>query len=186
MRPGGSNSKGGTFERKIGGMLSRWLTHGERTDLFSRNVLSGGQFTVSQGKRGTPGDLIAAHPLAFRFLSLFTLELKHRANIGLAQYIMDTAHKSFLSQVIRHTETQARAHGKHYMVIAAQNHVTPIVLTSAAVGSCLEPFMRSHALHAHTVTMVHLSGLLSRNPDDFLTEVEGLRTPRLRVKLIKA
>jgi len=185
MRPGGSNPKGSAFERKTGGLLSAWLTKGERRDLFSRNVLSGGQFTASLGERGSPGDLMAAHPRAFRFLSAFVVECKHRRNLELAQFLLDTGGKSFLSRTVRKADAEGRQAGRHFLVVAAQNYITPVVLTSTAVGGILVPYMRTHTLHSHTVVMAHLSGLLALDPDEFLDWVEALPPPRPRPKVRK-
>ena len=50
MRPGGGKPKGNEFERWVGRQLSIWITDGARTNIFARNVLSGGGFTVTLEK----------------------------------------------------------------------------------------------------------------------------------------
>ena len=50
MRAGSSKAKGSQWEREVGKTFSLWLTNNERPDLFSRNVLSGGAFTIAHNK----------------------------------------------------------------------------------------------------------------------------------------
>ena len=141
MRSGGSKEKGSAWEREVGKRLSLWLTYDERPDIFSRNVLSGGAFTIAtdKGKLSSrmPGDLMAAHPLAFAFLSHYLVECKHLKNIGMESLIFDTSAKSAMMTIIKLCESQA-AHSKlAYLVIAKQNMREPLILCSGNTGDHL-------------------------------------------------
>jgi hypothetical protein len=121
-----SKNKGSAFEREAGKQLSLWLTAGERPDTFSRNVLSGGSFTNAElrGEKSSrmPGDLMAAHPLAFAFLSQFSVECKHYEDIGLDAYLWDTRARTMLGEFIYHTKRQAVPVDLEYMLIAKQDY----------------------------------------------------------------
>lgn len=72
--------KGGQYERTICGILSRWLTAGERDDCFWRTANSGGRATSrkKRGKKtaGHDGDICATDDAAVPFLKLFAVEIK--------------------------------------------------------------------------------------------------------------
>lgn len=138
MRAGGGHAKGAAWEREVGVILSLWITRGEHRDIFSRNVLSGGAFTVAQkaGKSTSrsAGDLMAASPLAFRFLERFMVECKHLNHIGLENYLWNSAATSPLGLIISYAHGQAEQAGGHYMLIAKQNRKPPLVFLRADVG----------------------------------------------------
>lgn len=151
MRPGGGHEKGAEFERRTGKELSFWLTDGARGDIFSRNVLSGGSFTLAKAAgRDTArmaGDLMAASPLAFQFLSRFMIECKHLASLGLEQYIYDWQGKSPLAQIVSFAAGQAEQAGVDFMVIAKQNRRDALVITDARVGNRILAADASSARH---------------------------------------
>lgn len=138
MRAGGGKDKGSSWEREVGKLLSLWLTRGARPDIFSRNVLSGGSFTNASRKgelsSRMPGDLMAAHPLAFAFMSRYAIECKHLASLGLEQFLFDDKGTSELSKIISFADGQARACALDYMIVAKQNRREPFVITSGPVG----------------------------------------------------
>lgn len=138
MRAGGGKDKGSSWEREVGKLLSLWLTHGARPDIFSRNVLSGGAFTNASSKgelsSRMPGDLMAAHPLAFTFMSKYAIECKHLASLGLEQFLFDDKNSSELSKIISFADGQARAVQLDYMIVAKQNRREPFVITAGSVG----------------------------------------------------
>jgi hypothetical protein len=171
-----SKNKGASFERLTGSMLSEWITHGERRDLFSRNVLSGGRFT-NQAKagdyKGIPGDLMAASPLAFDFLSKFLVECKHYKDLNLHSYLMDERAKSFLGSVIKQTADQAYSAGLLWMVIAKQNALPTLLFLprqAVAIQSAGCPY---HALHNGNVYMYKLERfLIETNPQEYLKSLK--------------
>lgn len=132
MLPGRGKLKGNRWEIEVGQALSMWLTEGQRRNIFARNVLSGGGFTVTHGKgRETPnipGDLMAASPLAFEFLSMFSIECKNNEELDIAAFLSDHNGKSFLMKTVTHTEAQAKAHGITWMVVGKRNRQEPFVL----------------------------------------------------------
>ena len=177
MRQGGSNPKGGKWERDVGQAISAWLTHGQRRDLFSRNVLSGGRFTRAESKgglAGIPGDLMAAHPLAFTFLSSYMVECKHHQDINLFQFMVDTKKTSPLARIIYTAQTQASRNDLDFFLVAKQNHMPPLLLTSAVTGEAL---MRSaltrngctHILHDRNYFMAPFTYVMDHcDADAFL------------------
>jgi hypothetical protein len=167
MRKGGAKAKGSLFEREVGRKLSLWLTNGEKPNIFARNVLSGGSFTIT-AKKGMetpniPGDLMAASPLAFEFLSMFSVECKHRAEVALDVYLRDIKGTSFLSKTITHTKSQAEQHNLSWMVIAKQNHCETMVFMDSDVGmQCVaRPSIRYHMLCNETIFLASLDHLIS-------------------------
>lgn len=74
------SGKGSAFEREISKSLSKWLTNGERDDIFWRSSQSGGRATtrakVGKTTSGSYGDITALHLIGEPFISLFCVELK--------------------------------------------------------------------------------------------------------------
>lgn len=183
MRPGGGKDKGSAWERECGKALSLWLTAGARPDIFSRNVLSGGAFTAaaSRGNQSSrmPGDLMAAHPLAFKFLQRFSVECKHLASLGLENFLFDYKSSSMLSQIIMYADGQAQQIGLDYMIIAKQNRRDPFVIVSGDSGAGIlsaarasgrlripPPYHRLHRGRIFIMTLAHLVGQI--DPDRLL------------------
>ena len=184
MRKGGGKDKGSAWERESGKALSLWLTRGEKPDIFARNVLSGGAFTVAQGRGVSSsrmaGDLMAAHPLAFRFLSRYIVECKHLASLGLEQFLFDTSRTSPLSKIVMYARGQANQAGLDYLLIAKQNRRDALVIADGATGTRLIasaiPSHRAqlpphhHLLHARSIFVMSLDQMCSRiDPDLFLS-----------------
>ena len=186
MRVGGGKAKGSQWERDCGKAISLWLTHGERPDIMSRNVLSGGSFTNAEnaGKVSSrmPGDMMAAHPLAFRFLSRFSVECKFLKDIGLLQYLLDPRMQNPLAIIIALARRQAKAINCEFMVIAKQDRRDAIVFVDGAVGEhmmlCLQKRgTRSvmhpmyHFLHKGNIFCLRFIDMLKMvDPDLLLSE----------------
>lgn len=181
MRVGGSGQKGGAWERSVGGQLSLWVSNGARADLFRRSVLSGGQYTLSKGGEGTPGDLAINHPLAATFLSLFLVECKHYKDIELDKYLFDLTERSFLARVFKKAKEQGDAAGVVPLVVAKQNHYPAMVLMDYAIGmeACKATRIgsfRYHSLHNNTTVLTSLHHLIACvKPDRFLASVTELK-----------
>ena len=145
--------------------MSLWLTEGERSDLFSRNVLSGGRFT-NQAKKGMelaiPGDLAAAHPLAIEFISKFMVECKHHKNINLDVYLFDTQQKSSLAKIINKAIEQAELAKVVPLIVVKQNNRDAAVLMQRMVGEAAIAATRHrkafvyHLLHNKSMFMTSL------------------------------
>jgi hypothetical protein len=183
MRKGGGPEKGHEWERETGRLLSLWLTNSERPDIFSRNVLSGGAFTLAEkaGKKSSraPGDIIAAHPLAFRFLAAYSIECKHLRDIGLMRYLLDPRGLTPLGQIISLARRQARHIDVEYMVIAKQNHKDAMVFVSGLTGDRMLASLRRrgrreplhplhHWFHGRTVFAMRFRDMLSMIDPDLL------------------
>jgi hypothetical protein len=168
MKPGGSKNKGSAFERRICVTLSQWLTQGERTDLFSRNVLSGGLFTISASKAGIPGDLAAVHPIAYAFLEIFFVECKHSADIGLNEFMFKGRAKGLIGRTLVKVEEQAKQSGRRFLLIAKQNRWPELVITDENSGIALYSGTRTrfHICHANYIGSVYVSRL-----DDLIEHV---------------
>jgi len=166
MRVGGGHAKGSSFERYVGLRLSLWLTEGARTDLFSRNVLSGGRFT-QRSKTGMelaiPGDLAAAHPLAIDFIQMFMVECKHHRNINLDVYLFDLQQKSSLAKIIQKAREQAAMVKVVPLIVVKQNNRDAAVLMSRMIGK--------HALQATRHRKAFVYHLL-HNESMFMTSLE--------------
>jgi hypothetical protein len=184
MRPGGGKDKGSAFERKVGAVLSLWLTGGARADVFARNVLSGGKFTIAARKgqeTSIPGDLMAAHPQAFAFLALCSVECKHRRDLELSRLLFDGA-QAYLSRVLEVARQQAARVGCFALVIAKQNHVPAVVLTERRVGDALRAAyfpagrLRYHLLRNETVFLCSLQSLLATDAEALLVYLKQARS----------
>ena len=85
MKPGAGKSKGGSFEREICQKLSKWVSYGERDDIFWRSAMSGGRATVGMKKgikrTSQAGDITAIDPLGNKLTDKFVIECKFYKNI---------------------------------------------------------------------------------------------------------
>lgn len=130
-----ANQKGSAFERDVCRSLSRWMSRGDRADLFFRNPASGGAFTLSLGRGeafGFGGDVAAGHPLAHSFLEHFYVEAKHWKSLGLDTLLIGKG-GDFL-RITKTAERQARAVDRHFMVVAKQNFRPTLLLMPNEVG----------------------------------------------------
>lgn len=168
-------TKGPEFERKIGKMFSKWLSRGERDDLFRRNVLSGGQFTLSESGekiRGRSGDLVDNHPYVYYFGARFAVECKHYKNLEIPTFLLGG--ESFLKQVVKKTKQQAVKERKQWLVVACQNCRPPFVLFGeGAIHPDLFANLMYHKLFLNgmpddVVYMMHLENFIKMDPESFL------------------
>lgn len=111
-------------------MLSQWISRGKRSDLFARNVLSGGAFTQKRKKgieEGVAGDLMSAHPDSVEFARALNVECKHYKDLGIFPLFFDLKGKSFLGSVVQKCELETKQSGKTWMLVARQN-MKPIIV----------------------------------------------------------
>jgi hypothetical protein len=187
MKPGGGANKGSAFERLVCGKLSLWVSGGARYDLFSRNKLSGGSFTIAADKGyelGLPGDVAAAHPDAFLFLSKFAVEAKHHRAIHLDKFLWDLTGHNFLARVWVQTKKQAEQVHVHPMIVAKQNNSPVVALLPIEIGrlalSHAFPLnvMTWHSLHKDTVMLLPFAQLMQYvRPARFLNAVAKREKP---------
>lgn len=172
MRPGGGAAKGADFERVICGKLSLWVSAGARSDLFTRNDMSGGSFTVRTKKKEdtlTPGDIMAAHPMGNPFLARYQVECKAYASLGVESFFFQPLEKSFIGQVIAKAQKECRdAGGLDYLLIAKQNQRDIWLFCSGATGAALlhsagrwAVRLRYHMLHQEKVFACPLEDVTS-------------------------
>ena len=190
MKSGRSKEKGSSFEREVGRQLSRWVSKDARSDLFTRNVLSGGDFTrrskTTSSELGMPGDLMARHPLAFQFAQTFMVECKHYKELGLASFIFDRTGSSFLSKTLAYAQLQASQASQHYMVVAKQNYVPTLLFVGKRVGERIRYMTRHpsnltfHIIHDRYF-VTHLSCLLDLvEPEPFIRDCKDALQIRRR------
>ena len=175
MKQGGSHLKGGEHERAIGRKLSLWLSNGEHNDLFTRNVLSGGAYTASyqrHGKgKGIPGDLAAAHPLAYSFLQMFLVECKHWRDIQADAILWGG--KGELLRVISKTEQQAAESRRFAMLIARQNFRPDLLFLPHFVGQrCCNDSLIHHSLWSGRVYACTLDSFLKHDATEFTARAQ--------------
>lgn len=183
MRTGGGKNKGSEWEREVGKRLSRWISKGARSDLFTRNVLSGGDFTrrivKESGEIGTPGDLMARDKLAFDFIRAFFVECKHYKVLGFVPFLFDVSGKTFLSVALAHASMQAAQSGTHFMFVAKQNNLQPVVILNKKLAELLYPAANTplHIIHQRYVltTLAHIESL---DADSFIDAAQHM----LRIK----
>jgi hypothetical protein len=184
LRKGMGNTKGGAFERDVAIKLSLWLTKGANHSLFSRNRGSGGAYTraTARGGRideaGIPGDLASVYPQAYEFIRCFNVECKHYGDLWFTAFLMDLKGKSFLTQTIAHTRTQAEEGNKEWMVIAKENRIDTLLFMSQRIGSiaieCV-PFtgmVKYHSLFEESIFMMRFETFIRCVKSDmFLSRV---------------
>jgi hypothetical protein len=129
-----SKQKGGSFERQICKQLSRWISKGEREDLFSRSAMSGGRATVALKQEETlvnqAGDISSIHPLGHAFIDIFIIECKHYQRLQISSFVLGTG--GTLQKFWRDTVKDAKKYKKDPILIAKQNHLPVMFLVPTA------------------------------------------------------
>ncbi len=128
MKPGKGKNKGSSFEREVAIGLSKWVSLGEREDIFWRSATSGGRATTLRKKGESAvtqaGDLSAIHPLGAPFLDRFLVEMKFYRDLNYTGILTGTG---YLVEFWNSTVTEANHYKKHPMLIAKQNRKPPVV-----------------------------------------------------------
>lgn len=180
-----SAQKGSSWERRVGRDLSNWLTYGERANIFTRNVMSGGQWTAAD-KRGAetnlPGDIAAAHPLAFDFLKHFSVEVKHNQRLVLSEYLLSKTGRDFIAVAIQKVIVQSERAGLYWMFIGRQNRRPPFIimndLAGDAVDACNDDPTLTHRLFGNARhLMMNFEDFLKLDPQGFMNVISHKRTP---------
>lgn len=175
MRPGAGKNKGSQFERDIGAKLSLWLSGGQRKDLLRRTVGSGAQFTACFKKgimEGVPGDLTAAHPLAFEFCEKYVVECKFWRDLDFLNFLQRKGGKQSLYYAMKKVRKEAEDSGKKWMLIVKQNHRPELLLmgVTATFSAFTTPWCPYHLLFGGTVILNILDEFLEiMVPETFLT-----------------
>jgi len=179
--PINSHAKGSAFEREICLALSLWLSSGARTDLFVRNVLSGGRYTIALARNedhGTPGDLMAGHPMAYAFATKVLVECKCYNDLNWDSFLYSPA-KSFLGRTIKLCEDQGHAAHLTYMVVAKQNRRESIAIMPKELGDKLvlaswnKVALRMHTFHSGKFTAIPFADIVELvRPNVFLKALQ--------------
>jgi len=127
-------SKGSAYERLICTTLSKWISGGERDDLFWRSAMSGGRATVGRKvgieRSSQSGDICAidvdGHPLT----DVFSIECKSYACLVLDSLIFKK--KTGMYVFWNQCRTDADAAKKLPMLIAKQNRFQTLLGLSYA------------------------------------------------------
>jgi hypothetical protein len=140
MRPGGGSVKGGDFERRICKELSLWMSDGREKNVFWRTAGSGSRATGASKKgeqnRTQAGDVSAVHPAGAWLIDHFVLELKHVKNLQLFQSV--TTQNGELYKFWDKLGRQARAQDKEPLLIACQNRMKILFITSSHGAALLD------------------------------------------------
>jgi hypothetical protein len=120
--------KGGEFERAICKKLSRWVTDGEREDVFWRSAMSGGRATIRGTEVRQAGDICAVAEEGWEFCNKWFVECKHVKELNIIAFFL----KKESGELRRFWEVardKAALHSRVPMLIACQNRVPIIVLS---------------------------------------------------------
>lgn len=94
MRKGGGKPKGNSFENKMAKEMSRWITKGQRFDVFDRNPSSGAKATMHKKTGGhyanQTGDIVSLDDDGYALMKHFVLECKHYKEINIPGYLYST------------------------------------------------------------------------------------------------
>lgn len=171
MKIGGSKPKGNAAELDRGKELSLWLSHGERSDLFVRNVTSGAAFTVAAKKgkfSGIPGDLMASDDdvRSNRFLRNFSVEVKHWKNLYLELALWNPKEELY-KQLFKFID-QCKAFDRYYLFIAKQNYKKTLLFYPNELNRKLViPEMNRHML------WINIQPTIVCRFDDFVNAVQS-------------
>jgi hypothetical protein len=128
-----NRGKGAEFERTICKELSKWVSNGERDDIFWRSSMSGGRHTVRK-KAGLhalsqTGDICAVHPDGHWLLEKFSIECKYYAKLDIDSVIFGRAEKFKLLKFWEQCKRDCTSL-KEPLLICKQNYQNPIILTT--------------------------------------------------------
>lgn len=129
MKAGHGKAKGGAFERLICVKLSKWVSEGDKDDLFWRSAMSGGRATVGAKKgvqrNAQSGDISAIAPEGHRLTNHFSIECKTYLDLALEGLLFEK--KAGIVSFWKQTQRDALNSKKMPMLIAKQNR-SPILL----------------------------------------------------------
>ncbi|MGH9608035.1 MAG: putative PDDEXK endonuclease [Bryobacteraceae bacterium] len=137
-----SHVKGGSFERKIAGDLSDWLTFGASNRVLWRNPNSGAMAHRLSSEQshwvgGDIGVLDRDCAQAVEYVRLFHTELKHWRCLEWHRFIQ---HEGMLWQTWVKTKVLAEQEGRLPLVIARQNRQPDMLLMRAELSQALAMF----------------------------------------------
>jgi hypothetical protein len=117
------SNKGAKFEREVCVKLSRWVSQGQRIDLFWRTAMSGGRATVYGRNVRQCGDVCAVAPEGHDFSDRYFTEIKHRQHLDIHGLLSGTGN---LIKFWRKTCRQAAMYNRIPLMIAKQDRLPAI------------------------------------------------------------
>lgn len=152
MRKSGSKAKGSAFERIVCRDLSRWISDGQYEKLFNRNVLSGGRFSravkSNETELGLAGDIAAAHPLAYEFLTHCSVECKHYRQLGIEAYMFG-AKTCLIASALKQAARDCAGAGTYPLVIVKANNRPTLLFLSNNLGAAIVRDSRNRMIPFH-------------------------------------
>lgn len=163
--------KGSAFERKICKLLSRWVSHGKRDDVFWRTAMSGGRATFMRRKGVNirqAGDICAVAGEGHALTDHWMIECKHRKSLEVSSFLISGT--GSLARFWKKAVLDAKACDRQPMLIACQNHLPIIVVTH--IGK-LERYTASQLTsHARNCDISLLDDMLTdKFPEDILQRI---------------
>lgn len=136
--------KGSAFERDVCKALSRWVSGGEKEDLFWRSAMSGGRATVGR-KKGQEharhaGDISATSPEGHVLTDKWYVECKFYKDLAIQSALLKGIGK--LASFWREACEQATHYKRMPMLIAKENMSPCIVLMPTA--HLITPYGTAH------------------------------------------
>ena len=151
MRSGGGPKKGSRYEREICKALSRWISEGQRDDVFWRTAMSGGRATIGlrsgEVRRAQAGDVGAIDALGEQLLKHVVIDTKAYDELNVFSGIVNDAGR--LYRFWNELRDEARKFDKRPMLIARQNNMPAVCLltpVSCEQLFCLEVYHASAVL----------------------------------------
>jgi len=177
MKHGGGSQKGATNERKVCRLLSLWVTHGKREDVFWRSAMSGGRATVAKRKgkilASQAGDISAVDEAGHTLTNYFYIETKHVKAIQLDRFIVTQTGP--LVKYWKTVQLEARSYNKQPLLIVKQNLLPILFICPFGIASKLtegrlkrtEALARVYGQHACEIWLFErvLSAPFAYQPD---------------------
>lgn len=135
MRKGGGKGKGSSFEREICTALSKWVTKGEKIDVFWRSAMSGGRATVAKGLVRQAGDITAVAPEGHIITDALYIECKHLKDISFDGLIKGNGP---LLAIWHKTIVEADKYSRAPVLIFRQNHWPTVMCAGIAAVNFLK------------------------------------------------
>lgn len=152
------SAKGAAFERLFSKQLSRWVSNGERDDIFWRSPGSGGWASRKTSSSQGGGDIVAIDAVGKRLLDKVTIELKCGYNKDFPKCFYLRPSRSILDEFIIQAKNQADKAGTPYWwLVWKLDRVDPLLFCPKG----MLPLNETHILYYDSVHMGTLSSVLT-------------------------
>lgn len=137
-----SKNKGSSFERSLCNKLSRFVDPDGKETIFWRSAMSGGRATVQNKKGGKNtrqlGDITAIDPRGAWLNENFIVEAKHYKKLDIESFLLKKT--GVLYGFWRKLRKLCKKHSLHPILIAKQNNLPTLLLTTELAIDCLDTF----------------------------------------------